>query len=90
MKLYYTDKNTERIYAKLLEIQSELRRMGHNYNQAVKALNTVHKDNIKASEEAAKLVEYTKQISAEFKKIIALFGEYEKMSKQIRPNKDAL
>lgn len=81
LKLYYSDENSERIYAKLVETQSDLRRIGVNYNQAVKTLNTVHKDNIKAGEQAALLVELTKQISEEFKKIIALFREYEKISK---------
>jgi len=84
LKLYYSDENLKRIYAKLVEIQSDLRRIGVNYNQAVKALNTVHEDDINAGEQAALLVELTKQISEEFKEIIALFREYEKISKDKR------
>lgn len=43
-------------------------------------MNTVYREDIKASEEAAKLVALTSQLSAEFKIILALFKEYKALS----------
>jgi hypothetical protein len=80
LKLYYSDENSLMISARMKEIQSDLRRIGKNYNQAVKALNTVYKGDIRAGEEAAKLVALTGQLSVEFKIILALFREYKALS----------
>ena len=76
LELYYTDEYSKKIYAKLHEYRSDLRKIEQNCKQAVEVLNAVHKDHSKAIEEAVKLVELANEISAEFKKIIALFNEY--------------
>jgi hypothetical protein len=81
LKLYYSNQELEKVYPLLLQIQTKLRRIVDNNNIAVETLSTIHKDNIKASEEATRIVELTQQVSVELNTIIDFFRNYQQSSR---------
>jgi len=75
LKLYYFDRNNTIIYEKLNDLQSELRDIGVNYNQAVKAINSFYKDP-QVIAELAKLRTLTQQMLEVFNRVEATMPRY--------------
>lgn len=76
-KVVKIDKEAQEYYAQLTAFYSQFRRIGNNYNQAVKVIHTIYGEK-KSLAFLYKLAEETQKLEELCKKIITLTLEYEK------------
>lgn len=76
-KVVKTDKDAHDCYVRLTNLYGQIRAVGVNYNQAVKAIHTNFNDR-RAAALLAQLEKYTKELTGMYQQVIALTEEFNK------------